>query len=107
MYEFYVSTTDYGQTIEATFDYISHSFLCNGACLARSSMRMYPFNTMVASTQSPFRVAFKMSNAPPLLPDSLDFSLGDSIIIRDVDVFPSSVGGSFFECFFKEYANSP
>lgn len=43
---------------------------------------MQPFNTKVYSTtHSAFRIAFKLSDAPPTLPDNLDYDLGYKMVL--------------------------
>jgi hypothetical protein len=62
-------------------------------------MRMLPFNTKVYSNvHSPFRIAFKISNSPPSLPDTIDYDALQSMILRNLDavaLYPN------FECLFK------
>lgn len=99
-YEYYIDGTNYGLQLEATTTYTPT--VATGTEQSRSLIRMMPFNTKVYSTShSPFRIAFKLSNEPPSLPDDLDYASNYFMVLTDVDEFSSF---SNFECMYKEYS---
>lgn len=102
-FEYWFSSSNYGQQIESTVVYTPN--VETGAEQRRSQIRMLPFNTKVYSTvHTPFRIAFKISNSPPSLPDDIDYDLGHKMILKGFDALPSFTN---FECLFKEYTLEP
>lgn len=102
-YEFWLPNGAYGLQIMNTVVYTPN--VETGTEQSRSQIRMQPFTTKVFSTtHTPFRIAFKLSNSPPSLPDVIDYDAGQSMILRGLDavaLFPN------FECLFKEYTLEP
>jgi hypothetical protein len=87
-YEYWFSASNYGQQLETTVLYTPN--VEAGAEQKRSQMRMLPFNTKVYSTvHTPFRIAFKISDNPPSLPNDIDFDLGHKMILKGFDALPS------------------
>lgn len=102
-YEYWFNAANYGQQIETTVVYTPN--VEAGTEQLRSQIRMLPFNTKVYSTtHTPFRIAFKISNSPPSLPDNMDYDLGYKMILKGFDALPSFTN---FECLFKEYTLEP
>ena len=83
-YEYYIDASNYGQQIESTSTYTLYR--PTGTEQMRNQIRMLPFNTKVYSTDhTPFRIAFKLSDDPPSLPDALTFDLSYNMILSGFD----------------------
>ena len=92
---------DYGLQFTKTAVYTITDY--TGIEQKRSQMRMLPFVTRVYSTAyTPFRIAFKLNNIPPSLPDSVSYP-GYSMIISKFELFDAPDNFTNFECTFKEY----
>lgn len=71
----------------------------------RFQIRTLPFVTKVYSTvHTPFRIAFKISNSPPSLPDIIDYDASQKMILQGFDGIPTYTN---YECLFKEYTLEP
>lgn len=79
-YEYYYSATNYGQQGFGTTTYTPNDV--GNTQQKRTQLRMLPFNTKVySSTQSAFRMVFKLSSNPSL-PTSIDYLLGYRLVLQ-------------------------
>lgn len=87
-YEYWFDASNYGQQIQSTTTYTPN--VQAGTEQKRSQMRMLPFTTKVYSNvHTPFRIAFKISDSPPTLPDDIGYDLGHKMILKGFDALPS------------------
>ena len=105
-YEYYNSASNYGQQIQSTSAYAVYQSA--GTPQSSNKLRMLPFNTKVYSTDhTPFRIAFKLSDDPPSLPDLLDFWTPYTMVLSGFEALSAPNNFQFFSCQFKEYSLLP